>query len=324
MFILRLFWIIVFLAASSLLPGFPMVECVPVPSASASSAVVAAAEPVLPLDNRLNKPATAAATPPLLPAAGGATSRSTFPSSAQAALINGSASQLWRRHHEEDQEDDQEETNFAGEDDDLKATIIKKYALHSVCSRQNIRLFGKRFNQVRADASSNDLYAQLTVRSVRLGEVSISNDASGRFLCFNRHGKLIMRLEFRDKACVFHERVHHEKIVLQSSLNKTWFVGFGRDGRSLQGAEWRKKQPKSRGCYNFHRVGQRVYASLNDVSHDGESPAHHRRTHHLAGKHFPAAPVTARTMRTSSSDTAEVPLKTLLYQPNRRPSRLVS
>ena len=87
-----------------------------------------------------------------------------------------------------------------------------------------------------------------------------------------------MQLEFRDKACVFHERVHLEKIVLQSSLNTTWFVGFGRDGRALQGDEWRKKQPKSRGCYNFHRVGQqRTYASLNDVSHtaDAADPLHH-------------------------------------------------
>jgi hypothetical protein len=96
---------------------------------------------------------------------------------------------------------------------------------------------------------------------------------------------LFFQLEFRDKACVFHERVQQKHMVLQSSYNKTWFVGFGRDGKSLLGSDWQKKLPKNRGCYNFLKTGEKFFASLNDVSQD-ETPEHHRKVHRLSQKHF--------------------------------------
>ncbi|GAU92694.1 hypothetical protein RvY_04743 [Ramazzottius varieornatus] len=264
MFILRPIWITVFLAASFLLPGFPMVEC---------KAVLTPAL-VYPGDStRLPWKST-------LPAATSATSTSIEPQP-----VSRFSSRLSGR---DDDEEDVSENEVEVEEEDLQTVITRKYALHSVCSARSIYLTGKRLNDVRADASDRSPYARLTVRSVRPGEISIYNDLSKRYLCFNRHGKLIMRLEFRDKPCVFHERVsQNNHVILQSSYNKGWFVGFGRDGKSLQGNDWKNKLPKNQNCYQFLKSGEKIYESLEDVN-PHKSPAEHRRSKKIASSHFRA------------------------------------
>ena len=74
---------------------------------------------------------------------------------------------------------------------------------------------------------------------------------------------------------------------MESSYNKNWFVGFGRDGKSLHGAEWNKKLPKNRNCYQFVKSGERIYESLEDVN-SHKSLAEHRRLKKIAHNHFKA------------------------------------
>ena len=134
------------------------VECVPVPSATPWT-TTRTSEPV-PVDDRrlLNRPTINGS----LPATTARSSTATFPS--QRTLDASSSTGLWRRPPREEESEDEQEDSYQElsqpDEDDLRTTIVKQYALHSVCSRQNIRLMGKRLNQVRADASLNDLYGK--------------------------------------------------------------------------------------------------------------------------------------------------------------------
>ncbi|XP_055337552.1 fibroblast growth factor 18-like [Paramacrobiotus metropolitanus] len=262
MFISRLIWIVVFLTVSSLSAGLLMVESKPLTVLPSP----------LPTDGRL-RPVTAAP----------ATSRSP---SAVLSLRHSSRSPLHRAEPEESNS-----INIHADDDEehhLRPVVIRKYALHSRCSGRSIRLLPTKSNMVRADAPSTNPYAQLTVRSVRPGEVSISNDITRLFLCFNRQGKLIMRPEYRDKYCGFHElNPKKSHFVIQSAYNKTWFVGFGRDGNSLRGAEYVRKLDKNRGCYNFMKSGEKVYQSMSDISHE-RTVQQHNNLNQLLDKHLPS------------------------------------
>lgn len=85
---------------------------------------------------------------------------------------------------------------------------------------------------------------------------------------------IFLQLEFKDRFCTYHERTQDNYVVLQSSYNQNWFVGFGRDGNSLKGADWKLKLVKNQGCYKFLKTGVKIYESMSDISHN-HIPKHH-------------------------------------------------
>lgn len=124
-----------------------------------------------------------------------------------------------------------------GVDERQQRRIVRHYRLLNRCSSKHLRVTSRR---VDARAQHDDIYAELRVVSDSFGShVRIQSAPSLGFICFNKHGRLIVKQSGRERNCVFQElqTVDHYT-EFRSAANTTWFIGFNKRGQRLSGDSW--------------------------------------------------------------------------------------
>ncbi|XP_054719806.1 fibroblast growth factor 8b-like [Uloborus diversus] len=147
--------------------------------------------------------------------------------------------------------------------------IRRTYKLYNQCSGNHIQIFG---TTVDAKGHSNSSNAKLSFILAKVRHapdaMNIMGEKSGRYLCFNKRGKLITRFNGRKKLCLFKEGFgfgEEHNTVLQSIYDPTWYVGFNKKGRPLKGSLHSKA--KLRDCFLF--VKRDHSYSLLETQHPG-------------------------------------------------------
>ncbi|CAL1261889.1 unnamed protein product [Larinioides sclopetarius] len=129
--------------------------------------------------------------------------------------------------------------------------IRRTYKLYNQCSGNHIQIIGKVVNAKGSPDSPNANMSFISTRSRHhFNAINIMGQKSGRYLCFNKKGKLIVRFNGRKKLCLFRESMSVDHYtVLQSLYDSTWYIGFNRRGKPLKGSLYSKA--KMQRCFHF-------------------------------------------------------------------------
>ncbi|XP_023222990.1 fibroblast growth factor 17-like isoform X1 [Centruroides vittatus] len=132
---------------------------------------------------------------------------------------------------------------------------VKRYSLlYNQCSRKHLSIVGKNITALGVDQSPfANMSLETVVRKNTIG-LKIMGLNSGRYLCFNKRGKLIARFVGENKRCLFKEVLSPDMYTkFQSLYNSDWFVGFNKKGKPLKGKPDRHKG--KRHCFSFIKRG---------------------------------------------------------------------
>ncbi|CAL1545858.1 unnamed protein product [Lymnaea stagnalis] len=131
------------------------------------------------------------------------------------------------------------------------STLTKMQRLESRCSGKFVSMGFE--GKINAKGDKN-AYSVLIFESHASGggKVKIKSNATRKYLCFSKHGKLIDRQypARNDEKCIFHEKSIGNSIMLQSVANSGWKVGFYKKGNKMK-APFRKKNQK---CFKFAKL----------------------------------------------------------------------
>ncbi|KAG8179416.1 hypothetical protein JTE90_026316 [Oedothorax gibbosus] len=141
--------------------------------------------------------------------------------------------------------------------------IRRNYKLYNLCSGHHVQIIGKEINARGLSDNANANMSFISARSRHhLNAINIMGQKSGRYVCFNKRGKLIVRFNGRKKLCLFQEDFSKEHYtVLKSLYNPEWYVGFNKKGKPLKGSLHSKSKMES--CFHFlkrdHSYGMEQY-----------------------------------------------------------------
>lgn len=131
--------------------------------------------------------------------------------------------------------------------------IVRYYKLLNRCSNRYVRVTGK---HVDANSTSTDQYVQLRVESQDFdSQLTIQSAQTQNYLCFNKQGKLALRLSARDGDCLFHELISIDEhyTEFRSTVDSSWFIAFNTNGRCIAGNKWMTRPHLSR-CRHFLKI----------------------------------------------------------------------
>lgn len=131
-------------------------------------------------------------------------------------------------------------------------SFVRTYRLISGCNDRFVRMNPSKKPDAE-DIDINDPFAQIIFKSVP-GEnraIQILGEATGRYLCFSRRGRPVIRYNGRSKRCRFHEIPYHGYIKLKSVV-KDWYLGFNKNGRRMKGYGNRSRRRQK--CYLFTKI----------------------------------------------------------------------
>uniref|UniRef100_A0A7N8X9V6 Fibroblast growth factor 17 n=1 Tax=Mastacembelus armatus TaxID=205130 RepID=A0A7N8X9V6_9TELE len=127
--------------------------------------------------------------------------------------------------------------------DQLSRRQVRIYQLYSRTSGKHVQIQGKR---VTATAEDGNVYARLFVETDTFGSrVRIRGAESGHYLCMNRKGKLVGKVQdtFVDLDCIFTEIVlENNYTAFQNAKHEGWYVAFTRKGRPIKASRTRENQ----------------------------------------------------------------------------------
>ncbi|KAM9111709.1 fibroblast growth factor 18-like [Pangshura tecta] len=111
---------------------------------------------------------------------------------------------------------------------------VRVYQLYSRSSSGHLQVLGKR---VRANGEDGNKYALLAVESDTFGShVRIKGKESGYYVCMDRRGKVLGKLDGRSQGCIFVEEVlENNYTAFLSARHRGWYLGFTRQGRAQRG-----------------------------------------------------------------------------------------
>ncbi|XP_035208424.1 fibroblast growth factor 8b-like [Stegodyphus dumicola] len=127
--------------------------------------------------------------------------------------------------------------------------IQRTYKLYNQCSSKHVQIVGKVINAKGQSSSANVNLSFISAPDKNHpNAIQIIGQKSGRYVCFNKKGKLIARFNGKKRLCMFEENFSEDHYtVLQSIFNKDWYVGFNRKGKPLKGNLHKTKKK----CYHF-------------------------------------------------------------------------
>uniref|UniRef100_A0A4W3K9L3 Fibroblast growth factor n=1 Tax=Callorhinchus milii TaxID=7868 RepID=A0A4W3K9L3_CALMI len=125
--------------------------------------------------------------------------------------------------------------------DDVSRKHVRLYQLYSRTSGKHLQVLGRRINAKGEDGAK---YAQLLVETDTFGsQVRIKGKETDHYLCMNKKGKLVGKLNGRSKECVFIEKVlENNYTALMSAKYTGWYVGFTKKGRPRKGPKTQENQ----------------------------------------------------------------------------------
>jgi hypothetical protein len=162
--------------------------------------------------------------------------------------------------------------------------IVRHYRLLNRCSGRHVRVTTKRAD---AKAQFDDIYAELRVVSESFGShVRIQSALSLDYLCFNRHGRLIVKHQTgRGSNCVFQELQTVDHFTeFRSTYNADWYIGFSRRGERLLGDSWKcvrtLQQQQQQQDYHASPCDQQQHEEQQQLFEETDSEvSRHRRRH---------------------------------------------
>ncbi|XP_028669038.1 fibroblast growth factor 18a isoform X1 [Erpetoichthys calabaricus] len=125
--------------------------------------------------------------------------------------------------------------------DDMSRKQLRVYQLYSRTSGKHVQVLGRR---ISARGEDGDKYAQLVVETDTFGsQVRIKGKETEFYLCMNRRGKLVGKLNDKSKECVFVEKLlENNYTALISAKYSGWYVGFTKKGRPRKGPRTQENQ----------------------------------------------------------------------------------
>ncbi|XP_033908179.3 fibroblast growth factor 18 isoform X1 [Acipenser ruthenus] len=125
--------------------------------------------------------------------------------------------------------------------DDMSRKQLRVYQLYSRTSGKHVQVLDRR---ISARGEDGDKYAQLVVETDTFGsQVRIKGKATDYYLCMNRRGKLVGKVNDKSKECVFVEKVlENNYTALMSAKYSGWYVGFTKKGRPRKGPRTQENQ----------------------------------------------------------------------------------
>ncbi|MBN3310291.1 FGF18 factor, partial [Amia calva] len=131
--------------------------------------------------------------------------------------------------------------NYTRNPDDLSRKQIRIYQLYSRTTGKHVQILGKKIN---ANGDDGGKYALLVVETETFGShIRIKGKESGYYICMNKKGKIIGKLQGRNQECVFVEEVlENNYTALVSAKYKGWYLGFNRKGRPKKGSRTQQNQ----------------------------------------------------------------------------------
>nr|XP_005278483.1 fibroblast growth factor 18-like isoform X1 [Chrysemys picta bellii] len=125
--------------------------------------------------------------------------------------------------------------------DEVSRRHVRVYQLYSRSSSGHLQVLGKR---VRANGEDGNKYALLAVESDTFGShVRIKGKETGYYVCMDRRGKVLGKLDGRSQGCVFVEEVLENNFTaFMLAGHRDWFLGFTRKGRAQRGPRTHRTQ----------------------------------------------------------------------------------
>uniref|UniRef100_A0A4W3IHU5 Fibroblast growth factor n=1 Tax=Callorhinchus milii TaxID=7868 RepID=A0A4W3IHU5_CALMI len=125
--------------------------------------------------------------------------------------------------------------------DDLSRKQIRVYQLYSRTSGKHVQVLGQR---ISANGEDGGQYALLVVETDTFGShVRIKGKETGHYICMNKRGKILGKLNGKNRECVFVEEVlENNYTALVSAKYKGWYLGFTRKGRPRKGSKTQQNQ----------------------------------------------------------------------------------
>ncbi|MGH0132687.1 UNVERIFIED_CONTAM: hypothetical protein FKN15_027787 [Acipenser sinensis] len=166
--------------------------------------------------------------------------------------------------------------------DDMSRKQLRVYQLYSRTSGKHVQVLERR---ISARGEDGDKYAQLVVETDTFGsQVRIKGKATDYYLCMNRRGKLVGKVNDKSKECVFVEKVlENNYTALMSAKYSGWYVGFTKKGRPRKGPRTQENQQdvhfmkrypkgvndKSKECVFVEKVLENNYTALMSAKYSG-------------------------------------------------------
>lgn len=115
--------------------------------------------------------------------------------------------------------------------------VVRHYRLMNRCSSKHVRITS---SHVDAHGDFSDIYAELRVVSESFrSHLRLQSALSRTYLCFNRRGRLTVRLSGADDRCLFQElQTGDHYTEFRSVVERHWYIGFSRRGRRLRADSW--------------------------------------------------------------------------------------
>ncbi|KAI5105231.1 fibroblast growth factor 24 precursor [Silurus meridionalis] len=125
--------------------------------------------------------------------------------------------------------------------DDVSRKQVRIYQLYSRTTGKHVQILGKKIN---ANGDDGGKYALLVVETETFGShVRIKGKESGYYICMNKNGKIIGKLNGSNPECVFVEEfLENNYTALVSAKYKGWYLGFNRRGRPKKGSRTTQTQ----------------------------------------------------------------------------------
>ncbi|XP_060107396.1 fibroblast growth factor 17 isoform X1 [Heteronotia binoei] len=125
--------------------------------------------------------------------------------------------------------------------DQLSRRQIREYQLYSRTSGKHVQVNGKR---IIATAEDGNKFAKLIVETDTFGSrVRIKGAESETYICMNKKGKLIGKMNGESKDCVFTEIVlENNYTAFQNARHEGWCMAFTRKGRPRKASRSRQNQ----------------------------------------------------------------------------------
>ncbi|XP_072898202.1 fibroblast growth factor 24 [Hemitrygon akajei] len=131
--------------------------------------------------------------------------------------------------------------NHTRHSDDLSRKQIRIYQLYSRTSGKHVQVLGKKVN---ANGEDGGKYALLVVETDTFGShVRIKGKETGHYICMSKRGKILGKVNGKNRECVFVEEVlENNYTALMSAKYKGWYLGFTRKGRPRKGSKTEQNQ----------------------------------------------------------------------------------
>ncbi|XP_054853225.1 fibroblast growth factor 17 [Eublepharis macularius] len=125
--------------------------------------------------------------------------------------------------------------------DQLSRRQIREYQLYSRTSGKHVQVNGKR---IIATAEDGNKFAKLIVETDTFGSrVRIKGAESETYICINKKGKLVGKINGESKDCVFTEIVlENNYTAFQNARHKGWCMAFTRKGHPRKASRSRQNQ----------------------------------------------------------------------------------